>query len=408
MNESSLIPFPQRIDTDTVQQSMSSSSSTMRESRSLPHIRTNHDDEYNATIMPSGLHQIADFITNEESNKLIGLIDDNEWSYEGFEDRRRVQRYSIGQLQQKQLSQGESSNNDEEENHGQKNTTKDDLLSFLNNTLVNRFMENTKIFPRTDDGDDSKELEDERPNEIVIEERKLTKSSSTKNFFEAPSSSSQSNDNNNKKRPTASIFESNIQSQDETCTYCTYHYQNCHCKCYVAQLTLLTPCIQSLNKPKKRNIECWDLHTNMHSVDVIMSPNELLVKKDECFWNWRSRIAIHNDDSKNVSGDKTDMNGATNDNGSDEDKKEEKEDEVIRSITIKFRCIHGEKQQQNQTQEQGTADIFSSNHTSVSSSSLSLSSSTPTLLKTSSYNLETPLHELLTIIVTILSTIIIK
>jgi hypothetical protein len=68
------------------------------------------------------------------------------------------------------------------------------------------------------------------------------------------------------------------------------------CSCYVAQISLVHPCIQFIDRPKERNVDCWDMESERHEFKFIMEPFTLIVKTDEALWNWRSRVAVFSDD----------------------------------------------------------------------------------------------------------------
>jgi hypothetical protein len=78
-------------------------------------------------------------------------------------------------------------------------------------------------------------------------------------------------------RLSSNVFEIQDQSQAQ-------------CSCYVAQITLLDKCIQSIDRPKERKIDCWDVESFNHNFKFIMEPRTLFMKSGETLWNWRSRV----------------------------------------------------------------------------------------------------------------------
>lgn len=64
----------------------------------------------------------------------------------------------------------------------------------------------------------------------------------------------------------------------------------CDC-CFVAQVALRDPAVQHLNRPKRRDVECWTLVSDDHWTDLVMEPHMLVVKSADCLWDWRSRVA---------------------------------------------------------------------------------------------------------------------
>ena len=336
---------------------------------------TSPKDDTPSTIIPVGLSYRENFINEDESKELIDLISQNEWTLEGFEDRRKVQRYELPERRSSDNSDdyGDSDGGDKGEEDVDK--SRSTLLSLLGN-LSKRIVD-TMVKARGDLSDEEKQQSPLlRPNEIVIEERKSVPVS--KSFF-YPNSKGDGGFQA-KKRPNATIFESNLYCKDLTCSNCkkTIYDENSReksddienkCSCYVAQISLLSPCTQSMNRPKERDIMCWDLESRLHSVEFTMKPNDLILKEDESLWNWRSRIEVKNNDNDSCNG----VEGTSN-----------KQDEgTVKNITIKFRCIQGEKVNEEKK-------IESSNGSSLAN------------IKSTKQNVSSPLplHELLTIIVT--------
>lgn len=286
-------------------------------------------------IFPNGLTHREGFITDEESSLLLNLISQNEWSVEGFEQRRRVQRYNLLDKQ-----------NDYDGGRYRAN-----LLCHLE-SLIDRLLD---TFAR-EENDLSL-----RPNEIVIEERKIVSGTTSNSNQNSSTKYDDKEIRKLKRRPIASTFESNIYSKDDFCSYCYKQgTEKKRCTCYVAQICLASSCKLSMNKPKERNVECWDLESPKHMVEVSMNPNDLVVRRDESLWNWRSRIDVNND---SVS--------------LDDEKELMENNEESKILTIKFRCIQGEKSQ---------CEVESNANEEIESISADIASK--------------PFHELLTIIVT--------
>ena len=289
------------------------------------------------------MQQHSNFISEGESKNLLDLISQNEWSFEGFEERRRVQRFQM-------LTQNHDNGT---------GISPCELYSQLEH-LVDRIL--STLSEGSDDSDIS--LSKLRVNEIVIEERKYTPI--TKSLFYQ---------NQIKQRPTASTFDSHLYSKDEKCMHCYMDANNNQsdedrkCACYVAQLCLVKSCTLSMNKPKRRNVECWDLESPNHCVDVHMNPNGLVIKQGESLWNWRSRIIEVNKNADNV------------------DDHYFQEENSCNGITIKFRCIQGEKLKAARSLVSAEEN---DNECKNSESGTNISPQATTL----------PLHELLTIVVT--------
>jgi hypothetical protein len=202
-----------------------------------------------SAILPSGLSASCNVLRKSEIDRLLQVLDRNEskWFYEGFQERKRVQRYSTP-LEYEEL-----------------------------NWLVDRIM--VELNGRDVQTDEEEEESGQvvgakagvlypRPQELVIEERMVSKES--KQY-----------DN------SVTTFESCPNSKDAI-SPCEKSSKDCNC--YVAQLTLLNSCIQSINKPKERDVECWHLESVDHCTDFVMESNSLTIKKGECLWSWRSSI----------------------------------------------------------------------------------------------------------------------
>lgn len=63
------------------------------------------------------------------------------------------------------------------------------------------------------------------------------------------------------------------------------------CNCFfVAQIPLGNGVVQHLNKPVKRQANCWNLESPNHWTDIRMDQRSMLVKKGACLWDWRMRL----------------------------------------------------------------------------------------------------------------------
>ena len=59
---------------------------------------------------------------------------------------------------------------------------------------------------------------------------------------------------------------------------------------FVAQLPLLKPAIQQLNRPLRRTSTCFRLESDQHTTFVRLEPGSLLVRSGDALWNWRTTI----------------------------------------------------------------------------------------------------------------------
>lgn len=168
--------------------------------------------------IPKGMEIIPDFLTDQEASSVLNELDAKKWQREGFEQKRRVQRYN-----------------------------KSNLPSSLQ-PLFDRIVSTVH----------------RRPQQVVIEEY--------------PSNISQMHLSTNW---VVTSFESLPVCEKES---------RCDC-CFVAQVALLTPSVQHMNCPIRREPECWTLASPEHWTDIWMEPQALVVKSGESLWAWRSRVA---------------------------------------------------------------------------------------------------------------------
>lgn len=196
----------------------------------------------------NGLYEIRNLLSAEEAERILNVIDAAEWCPEGFDRRNRVQRYS---------------GNDIEENFG-----------WVFDKIVSSLPLSSSSPPPNDqqnNGDDQV-ISLRRPLEVVITEHTLSSCQSTVNIFE----------------------------EREFCS--CRQQQNEKCDCYVAHLTFINDAICSIEKPMRRDLECWDLvePPDQHSRHFLMGKNCAVIKMGECLWEWRGRISNIND---TISGD---------------------------------------------------------------------------------------------------------
>lgn len=64
------------------------------------------------------------------------------------------------------------------------------------------------------------------------------------------------------------------------------------CSCSVALLPIASSLIETINRPKKRSADCWELFSlRNHATGIILDRQSLFVKTKEYLWEWRSRIS---------------------------------------------------------------------------------------------------------------------
>ena len=266
-----------------------------------------------STVPPSDIVQHNDFVSSQEAESLLNLLDDISdtrtgsdhdlpdnfeeqeqvvvgWQVEGYERRRRVQRYS-GALLQRHFG-----------------------------AVIDRVVESIQ---RQKSAQDATAVV-RRPTQLIVEEHQpdgrrsiVTKSSSS------PSSSDETGGNY-----SVTTFES-----PRSCCCSTAS----ECSCYVAQVVLgPLPTTLSINKPAVRDVECWDLASPNSAARVDMSVGSLTIKSGEVLREWRGRVDANAvQDGNAASGGKKRGSG--------------------RSVVLTFRCIdeqygkdNGENKQQTQ------------------------------------------------------------
>ena len=237
-------------------------------------------------IIPSGIEATQEFISDDEVHQLVEIFDRNNnlWTCKGFAKRTREQHYSITDS----------------------STTCNEFQ-----WLIDRLMQ--KVSKTAE----STGINYEVPNELIVEER-------------FPAAYIQGERGG---RLSYNAFETGPMKESKCCS-CLEQYNQEKCACYVAQINLLDKCEQHLDKPKKREMDCWDIESTRHKYNFLMQPKALLVKTGECLWNWRSRIEAFPSSSRS--------------NKIDDSESPE------RVITIKFRRsfeIHATKQVQTEEEK---------------------------------------------------------
>jgi len=346
------------------------------------------------TVPPRDILQCADFISTEEAAEILDLLDNNDtciddeaegsgsnhaststsrsssafgrqivgWQGVGYERKRRMQRY---------------------------NSTESSMLEERFGTMMDRIVEHISSLPHNDHDSSSSDcaaigISDgktttsstiiPRPTELVIEERAPSsfggvdptnkwsssrtklKNRSSGNVDNSSTSSSASNginggagdngdDNNPLTNWSVTTFEADnvcgctSQGGSGGCNSSSSSSSN-SCGCYVAQLTIGLPSVQRINKPKLRDVECWDLASSDHYAKFVMGSRSLTVKRGEVLNQWRNRVDVPiptDENNTGSSGAGPGRNSNQNHGG--------------RSVVLTFRCIN-EQQTTNDHQPQ--------------------------------------------------------
>lgn len=179
--------------------------------------------------LPEGLTVMDNFISESECGELlndVNLLTDFSW--EGFEQRRKVRRFKINE---------ESSS----------------PIPNVIQTVLKRFIETTGY---------------QNVKEIALEE--FPESQLQKHFTAA--------------QTAVTTFEST-----ENCK-CQGRDGKCSC-CFVGIIPILKSVIASTNRPKVRETDCWNLCSKNHRTGLLLKRRSLILKTDDFLWNWRSRIS---------------------------------------------------------------------------------------------------------------------
>lgn len=177
--------------------------------------------------LPDGLTVFNNFLSEKVADQLYNEIQSNAFSWEGFEQRRRVQRYSVGQ--------------------------EDADLPDTLKVLVGRVASQTGHMPQ----------------HVSVEEYSSLQTLKVTQY------------GSNGYNGILTGFECFDQCQ----------CQQDSCGCFVAQIPLQGSAIKHLNKPKRRHPSCFDLESTEHWTDVRIDPNGLCLQTGDCLWNWRSRVS---------------------------------------------------------------------------------------------------------------------
>jgi hypothetical protein len=210
-------------------------------------VRSSDGDELELKVsndqvpLPEGLSVIDNFLSEDEADALLREIQGYHLRWEGFEQRRRVKRFSLDELLNcKDVAL---------ESPGEQDAKSDNLLA-----LIDRVAERTGRVPQY----------------VSVEEHNSLQTLKIAQYG--------SNGNNG----ILTGFEST-----ELCE-CP---ENGECRCFVAQIPLQGSAVKHLNKPKRRHPSCFDLESSQCWTDVRVDAGSLLMQRSDCLWNWRARIS---------------------------------------------------------------------------------------------------------------------
>jgi hypothetical protein len=191
--------------------------------------------------IPHGLRYQPQYLSLQEQNRLWEDLQGREFAWEGFDRRRRVQRYLLNNANDESI----------DDNHNSNNMRVPSLLL----ALATRIEQDTNL----------------KPSHVSVEE------------YNVPAYSQQ--------RISGSVFEhSPVASEDEDKSHCYF----------VAYIPLGKAAMQHINKPIRRQASCWQLESPNHISDIWMEPGSLLAKSGEALWNWRYHLEASSSNSDPV------------------------------------------------------------------------------------------------------------
>ncbi len=192
------------------------------------------------------LFEFPNILSEEEAADLVKAIDGQHyrgWGPEGFDRRHRVQRYSSS-----------------DSTHGNGEVSMEDAFGWIFDRIVSHASPMMMTL--------------HRPFEVIAIEHTLSSCHSTVKAFEQ-----------NEFCPCHPI-SSNFSTERVPLSVSS-------CNCYIAQITLMSDAVQSIEKPLHRQLEQWDLAEppDQHETHFLMRRNGVVIKRGDCLWNWRGCIS---------------------------------------------------------------------------------------------------------------------
>jgi hypothetical protein len=206
--------------------------------------------------LPLGLWSVADFVTEEQETTILREIEGNKFHWEGFDQQRRVQRYQLRDHCQDTIPASDDDNDKDDST-----TTPASLLDLK---------------------DRLEKFTGRRVGDVVIQEYSKLKWEISGEYASNHVVATFESSNLCQCRMRPVVDEDNSKNNNNN---------NDDCSCLVAQIPLRKSAIQHLNRPQRRDANCWTLETPNHWTDVHMKQRSLLVKTDDCLENWRTRVS---------------------------------------------------------------------------------------------------------------------
>jgi hypothetical protein len=218
-------------------------------------------DEATQILHDVGLTGCTDGLGREKYNNNTPLLQGQDFVWEGFEQRKRVRRFRV----KSDDSDHKNHNEDGASPLSERTTTTTPLPPSLEN-LWNRIQ---KLTPSSETAitttGHSKSKETEISIEVYPENQliHLGRSSRTQ-----------------------------VMTFETSGSYTNYDDAN-HSDNFVAVLPLTVSLIENVNRPKIRQVNCWELFPpeEQHSTSIVLPEHTLIIKRHEYLYEWRSRIA---------------------------------------------------------------------------------------------------------------------
>ena len=208
-----------------------------------------------------GLTVIQDLLSEEEADQLIQEIQSRAFTWEGFEQRRRVQRYSDIPARRYPAEDNDGKDDDDDDNH------QTSIMPATLQLLMDRLADHSGHWPQ----------------HVSIEEHSTQQTRKVTQY------------GFNGYNAILTSFETT--TGNDSCPCCQQQQKQQQpgkidaCQCFVAQMPLQGSAVKHWNKPKRRHPTCFDLETPHHWNDIRLDPQSLMIQTGDCLWNWRSRVA---------------------------------------------------------------------------------------------------------------------
>jgi hypothetical protein len=236
-----------------------------------------------SVVLPSGLSVLTDFITKQEVHELMEQMDKGTFIWEGFERRRRVQRFSIGTNNNTTISNKDDDDDDDDDDKDSESNEvpkrqqqQQHPLPSMIQTLIDRLIQQTGLVPQ------HVSFEEYPENQVS---KYLDTSKGTVSTFESVNRCCCSCPGGDESGDSDAVDDSSV-GVGVSCRSCCSSSTT-----FVAQVALCVPLIEYLNRPEERRADCWNLYSPNHWTGLLLHERSLMIKSREALWEWRTRIA---------------------------------------------------------------------------------------------------------------------